>query len=142
MGTKGDRGGSADWHISAEDAAFACGYTPLHIAIGTDEWITDRVDFGGISLVMTSGGKALYVTDFYGDFDSVMTPNVCRDLDTVCHDLNYRAAFMDVLRNRELSGMGRFDKHSPIMLRLYGALGISTEELLDEYRKHTKGVLQ
>jgi len=124
------------WRMAAEDAAQACGYAPLHMILGCGECIIDRADFGDACLVLTSNERTFYVTDFYGDSDHVLVPNVCRSLEEVCTDGNYRAAFMNVLLNMELRMRTGFTPQSPVVHRLYDALGISPGDL---FREHQDG---
>ena len=108
-----------DWCAAAEDLAIACGYTPIHRALGDNEWIIDMVHFGDAALALTNVGNALYITDFYGDSNHILVPSVCRELETVCENENHRIAFQRILLNRELADPAGWEDPSPILIRLY-----------------------
>ena len=132
---------SGDLRMVAEDAAIACGYTPIHLALGADEWIIDKVNFGDAALALTNDGNALYITDFYGDAKQVLVPNVCRKLETVCENENHRIVFREILLSRELIDPNGWADQSPVIAHLYDLLGISPGELREEHEKRASDVI-
>lgn len=126
---------SGNCRAAAENVALACGYTPIHIALGTDQWITDMISFSDGALALTNAGTALYITDFFGNTGHVLVPNVCRELETVCERGNHRNAFMQALLKRELDDPEGWADQPPVIARLYNILGVSPGELRAEHGK-------
>ena len=126
---------SGGLRMVAEDAAIACGYTPIHLALGDNEWIIDKENFGDAALALTNIGNALYITNFYGDSNHVLVQSVCRPLETVCESENHRIAFREILMSRELMDPNGWADQSPVIDRLYAILGTSPEELRAEPEK-------
>ena len=130
-----------NWRAAAEDLAIACGYTPIRMALGDNEWIIDMVNFGDAALALTNVGNALYITDFYGDSNRVLVPSVCRQLETVCENENHRIAFQRILLNRELADPAGWEDLPPVLMRLYDILGISNGALRAEHEKCVCGLI-
>ncbi|MGL6198686.1 MAG: GIY-YIG nuclease family protein [Lachnospiraceae bacterium] len=63
------------WH-----AARACGYNQLETLLADNESITDRLNASTVSFLLTSNGRIIYETDFYGEGNEMLIPGVYAEL--------------------------------------------------------------
>ena len=120
-----------EWTMFAQDAAVACGFTPILDALDSYERIVEIRHVGGVDFALTNKGNLLYITHFYGDSESILVPYVCCPLSEVFSDERFRNAMVSILRSREISP--RQPEITELWLGIYKLVGIEPGTLREEF---------
>lgn len=89
------------WRAADIDVARALGYIPINEFLDSGEEITQTIPVNTEYFALTSRGRVLYVSHWYGDSDNIQIPNVAREIYSILNDENKELAdsFKQGVRN-------------------------------------------